>query len=69
MGTFGGGDAEAMRLQNNNTVVVRPWGGLSSMSEVLAIIRAVEERFGSVRDFMVQRVRHTFLQSGAISDA
>ncbi|EMD33189.1 hypothetical protein CERSUDRAFT_118246 [Gelatoporia subvermispora B] len=47
--------AEALRAKNVNTVVIRPWGGLSSMGEVLAILREVEGRFGSVRDFVIHR--------------
>ena len=53
---------ETEELQNKKTIklrksaYVRSWDPISNMAEFFAMLRGVEKRFGSVRDFRLLRV-------------
>ncbi len=51
------------RRRARGTIFIRPWDGVSSMPEALAIVRAVEKKYGKVQDFMVMRVSLHLLHS------
>ncbi|KAH9949246.1 hypothetical protein B0H21DRAFT_729166 [Amylocystis lapponica] len=43
------------RFYAHRSVIVRPWDGISSMPEALALLRAIERRFGRIRDYSILR--------------
>lgn len=41
---------------HTQSVFVRPWDGISSMPELLAMIRGLERHYGTIREYGVMRV-------------
>ncbi|KAL4249175.1 hypothetical protein ABKN59_007276 [Abortiporus biennis] len=41
--------------RNTGTIHIKPWDGVHSMPEAFAIVRAVERKFGKIRDFKLGR--------------
>lgn len=43
--------------RKSRTAFLRPWDGINSVPEALAVVRGVEKHFGKVVDMQVVRVR------------
>ncbi|PCH35734.1 hypothetical protein WOLCODRAFT_140051 [Wolfiporia cocos MD-104 SS10] len=47
--------SRGLRSEHYMNVVVRPWDGISTMAEALAMIRAIEKKYGRIREYNLSR--------------